>query len=434
MKLIWAKALLLTCCACQTVPEPKLSLAQSPILQGDPVPIELSGLEPGSSVTLTLDEVTMRRGKPAYFTSTATFKATRKGTVSTSRDAPIDGDYEGVDQAGLFWSRSQPENIQLNDDATPSPLTLSVDLGSDAVIEFSEEIPLIAATSNLRTELLGDAFPGAIAVFPEGAGPHPVILILGGSEGHDSTVKKFAPRFASRGYLAIGVPYYSPAWGGQPQQVPGLPSAFAEIPVDYLEAVTAHVRTMEEADGERIGIWGVSKGAEYALLAGDLIGGYKAIAAIVPTDVVWEGWGADKKASSFAWRGEPLPFVPYKGMEAEFQKAKPTLRIPHDAGRAANPDRVQAARIRVESIDAPLFLVGGDADAVWASGPMARSIKATRDGVGLQTELFHSAAAGHFLSGDGYQPAKEPEAKIKGKAFPAMLLFFERHLTTAGQQ
>lgn len=418
----------ITLAACQSAPTPSLSVTPGPILQGDPIEIKVAGLAPGTPVTLTLEETKLRRGAPTYYTSTATFTAAPDGTVSTSKLAPTSGGYEGVDPAGLFWSRRRPDAQQPPETAPLSPLTLRVDIAADETADFSQTIDIIEAPDGLDSAPLGDAFPGAFAVYPEGEGPHPVVFILGGSEGNDSSARRFAPRFAARGYLAIGVPYYSPAWGNQPQAIPGLPRAFAELPVDYLESITEHVKAMPGADPERMGLWGVSKGAEYVLLAGHLIGGYEAIAAIVPTDVVWEGWGADTTTSSFSWRGEALPFVPYKGMQEEFQKPQPELRIPHDAGRDANPERVAPARIPVEDIAAPVFLVGGDADTVWGSGPMARTIKETRDSAGLETELIVSETAGHGLSGDGYSPAFQAEAEVKRDAFPAMLDFFERHL------
>ncbi|MEM7662886.1 MAG: acyl-CoA thioesterase/BAAT N-terminal domain-containing protein [Pseudomonadota bacterium] len=417
--------------ACQSHLEPELSVTDAPILDGDPIEIELRNVEPDSLVTLRLDEIRMRRGKPSFYTSMATFLTATDGTLSTTRDAPISGSYEGADQAGIFWSRERPADQQPDESAELMPLNLSVDLGGDGSVEFERQIEIVSADKEIKTLDLGDEFPGAIYAIPTGDGPHPVIIVLGGSEGNDRTARNMVPHFASRGYLAVGVPYYSPAWGDQPQQIPGLPRAFAELPVDYLEGITAHIKTLEVADPHRIGIWGVSKGAEYALLAGQLIGDYAAIAAIVPTDVVWEGWGTDTITSSFSWRGEPLPFVPYKGMSEEFQKAEPSLRIPHDAGRAANPHRIEPARIKVEMIDAPLFVVGGDQDTVWASGPMARSIAEQRNDAGLETEIYVSATAGHFLSGNGYSSAFEAEAKIKGVAYPAMLDFFERHLKPA---
>ncbi|MEL7232737.1 MAG: hypothetical protein AAGJ85_09540 [Pseudomonadota bacterium] len=57
------------------------------------------------------------------------------------------------------------------------------------------------------------------------------------------------------------------------------------------------VSEMPGADMESVGLWGVSKGAEYVLIAGERIEGIDAIAAIVPSDVVWEGWGANETAS-----------------------------------------------------------------------------------------------------------------------------------------
>ncbi|MEL6723573.1 MAG: acyl-CoA thioesterase/BAAT N-terminal domain-containing protein [Pseudomonadota bacterium] len=417
-----------TLAACQTAPDPSLNVTASPVLQGDPITIEILNAEPNQPVTLRLDETKMRRGTPAYYTSSATFNVASDGSLSTARDAPTEATYQGVDPAGLFWSRQRPDDQQPEESAPLSPLTLSVDLGSDGSVEFQQEIDIVSAFSGVQTEELDDRFPGAFITRPKGEGPYPVIFVLGGSEGNDFAARNMAPHFASRGYMAVGVPYYSPAWGDQPQQIPGLPRAFAELPVDYLESLTEYVKTLDDSDPNRMGIWGVSKGAEYALLAGERIGDYAAIAAIVPTDVVWEGWGAGRIVSSFSWRGEPLPFVPYKGMDEEFQKPTPSLRIPHDAGRAANPDRVEAARIKVEEIPVPLFIVGGDEDTVWGSGPMARSIAETRTTAGLETELYVSTTAGHFLSSDGYRPAREAEAKIKGEAYPAMLNFFERHL------
>ncbi|MEM7493044.1 MAG: acyl-CoA thioester hydrolase/BAAT C-terminal domain-containing protein [Pseudomonadota bacterium] len=429
MRLLTSAFALAVCTACQTVPDPALSVTPSPILQGDPVDITLTGLEPGSSVKLSLDEIKMRRGKPTFYTSNATFIVPDNGTLSTATTAPISGSYEGVDQAGLFWSRRRPSDQQPSEDTPLDPLTLTVDLGNDGIPDFSQDITLIGSLPGVAPTLLGEALPGAVYATPRSDdGPWPVVFLFGGSEGHDTTAKRMAPVFASLGYFAVGVPYYSPAWGDQPQPVPGLPRAFANIDVAYLETVIEAVGAFPDADMDRIGLWGVSKGAEYVLIAGERIDGIDAIAAIVPSDVVWEGWGANETVSSFAWRGEPLPFVPYKGMAEEFQKAEPQLVVPHEAGRDANPDRVEPARILVETIDEPVFLVGGGADTVWASGKMAINVKATRDEAGLETELYTSETAGHYLSGDGYTPNLEPEAKLRGVTWPAMVAFFERHL------
>ncbi|MEM8725693.1 MAG: acyl-CoA thioester hydrolase/BAAT C-terminal domain-containing protein, partial [Pseudomonadota bacterium] len=222
---------------------------------------------------------------------------------------------------------------------------------------FAEPGPAVAETEIM----VGEALPGAFFATPEGEGPFPAIIILGGSEGGDRGSRGSAKRFLAEGYAVLGLPYYSPAWGGNDQQFPTLPRAFAEIPVDKAKTAKDWLSDRPEIRGEDIAVYGVSKGAEFALLAGSFIDGFAAIAAIVPTDVVWEGWGTDDgtRPSSFSWQGEPLPFVPYDGMNEEFANptgpnGRPRLRLPHDKGRNANPDRAVAARINVETIDEPV--------------------------------------------------------------------------------
>ena len=95
----------------------------------------------------------------------------------------------------------------------------------------------------------------------------------------------------------------------------------------------------------------------------------KAVVALVPTDVVSEGWGlgvSPGQRTSFAWQGNAVPFVPYEDSDKEFAGfatgADVKIRRPQDAGRAANPDRVAAARIPVEDIAAPVLVAGGHDD------------------------------------------------------------------------
>ncbi|WP_245806180.1 acyl-CoA thioester hydrolase/BAAT C-terminal domain-containing protein [Erythrobacter donghaensis] len=272
---------------------------------------------------------------------------------------------------------------------------------------------------------------------PQGDGPFPAIILFGGSEGGDRGVRGLAPRFLAEGYAVLGVPYYSPAWGDRPQQFPALPRAFAEIPVEGAGTARAWLAARSDIRAGDIGIYGVSKGAEYALLAGAYLDGFAAIAAIVPTDVVWEGWGVGDgiRPSSFSWQGKPLPFVPYEGMGEEFANptgpdGRPRLRLPHDNGRNANPERAVAARIPVEIIDEPVLVAGGDADLVWNSGEMAQNIAERRAAAGLPTVSLVFTDAGHSLSGDG-SPSKyatPAEVAAQNVIWPETLKFFAAHL------
>lgn len=289
---------------------------------------------------------------------------------------------------------------------------------------------------------VGEALPYAFFMKPDGDGPFPAIVLLGGSEGGDWFARNQSKALLGEGYAVLGLPYYSPAFPGMPSRFPGLPEAFSSIPLERLATARDWLAAQPEVDRKAIAVMGVSKGAEFALAATSRIPGFAAVVAIVPSDVIWEGWGMGTKPgepSSFSWGGKPLPFVPYLGMEAEFAKfgtsERPNLRKPQDSGRAANPDRVPAARIEVEKIAAPVLVAGGDKDEIWASGPMARSIGETRDRVGgLKTVTLTFQDAGHMLSGTGEQstnPAfqfSDSDLAAQKQVWQATREFLAKHL------
>ena len=404
---------------------PELTINPHAVLRGDPVSITVSGLEPGSHATI-ISKRRYGRDNTLYQTA-ATFAADEQGEIDPAEDRPIAAQWRDADPTGLFWA------MRNTGEATPATWSrdevyFALPADADGVADANAVLSMPPATDDLIEEPLGEDFPGAFVLKPASDERLPAVIILGGSEGGDSSARAVGPRFASRGYAAVGLPYYA---GG----IEGLPQAFANIPVDRLQDALELLRTRDDIDADRVGLWGVSKGAELALAASSRIDGFAAVVAIVPSDVIWEGWGLNDgtRPSSFAWRGEPLDYVPYLGMGTEFSKynrdQKVAIRTPHDAGRLANPDRIATARIEVENIDEPVFLVGGDSDETWDSGGMARNIKETRDEAGLETMLFVDKRAGHFLSGDAYTPIRrQADADVRKQTFPAMLEFLEDHL------
>lgn len=277
-------------------------------------------------------------------------------------------------------------------------LALTLVLAPPAWAAQSVGPPAAAVTITIAT-----SFPGAVWAVPAARGRYPVLIVLGGSEGGSSTARDMAPRFAALGYATLGLPYYNPGWDPK-DATPGLPSAFVDIPVDRLSQVRRWIAAQPQADARRIGIWGASKGAEFALIAATRYPWIKAVAAIVPTDVVWEGWGTDgPPRASFAWDGKGLPFQPYSGMTAELAKTAKgemmDLRKVHDAGRRNFPDRLAAARIPVEHYRGALLVAGGDLDRIWPSSEMTRNIAAARARAGLRTVSLTFPDAGHAIAG-----------------------------------
>jgi dienelactone hydrolase len=289
-----------------------------------------------------------------------------------------------------------------------------------------------------------EGFPHARVWTLEGDSPRPVVVILHGAEGGDEAGRIFGPELARMGYAAVGLPYYSANWGdyGPPPQFPDLPGSFIDIPVDQLARLRDVLRTMPGVDVERFGLFGASKGSEFALIAGSRYSWIDSIVAYSPTDVVWEGWGlemveAEGTRSSFSFEGQPLPFTPYRGfVEGLLAGPSADLRAIHVNGRADHPEKASAARIPVETYPGALMLIAGGADAQWAASEAAEQIVAARASAGLQTEALIYPAAGHDLVGDG--PARDatrsggtPEANAEARrdAWPKVVAFLQRTLT-----
>ncbi len=427
--------------ASASVSAQSISTVADTVLEGDRIGLRFDGLEPGTHALVTAERYSSRQD--ALYASAALYRVSAAGDIDPSRDAPIAAPWTSPGEQHLFQTvTASPADPALEDE---DPLRsmgwrtvrINLDADLDGIADDTTHIVLARSTIETDRTLLGEDHPGAFLLTPldHAPSPRPAIIVLGGSEGNDSAARDLAPRWASRGYAVVGLPYYSPAWGDQPQQIPGLPRAFADIPIDRLGSVRDFLAARDDIDASRIGILGVSKGAEMALAGASRIEGFAAIAAIVPSDVIWEGWGGGDARSSFSYKGEPLPFVPYLGMGAEFAKRARgqavRIRLPHDAGRLANPDRVESARIRVEDIAAPVFVSGGDEDNVWDSGGMARNIKERRDAEGLETVAIVSSEAGHSISGTPYSPADPVDAALIRRAHPALVDFFERHLKNA---
>jgi len=430
-------AMCLTGCAAvvdQAPVEPSIHFSDNPALAGTPVVIRITDLEPNTLVTV----VASRRSSwnsDRLQQSTSRWRSDESGTIDLSTDGPVEAEWKTADINGVFWAMrtvdgAPPEELQEDE-----VIFQVQDSTGDELLE--DRLTVVASKQSLVETPLGDAFPGAFVLRPEGSESLPAIIILGGSEGGDRAARFSAPLWAARGYAAVGYPYYSPAWGDMPQAVPGLPRAFSEIPIDHLIDVRAALEARGDIQMDRIGLYGVSKGAEFVLAAASRIEGFAAVAAIVPSDVIWEGWGVGTEAgknSSFSWQGEPLPFVPYQGMERAVGQVaddeRVAMRVPHAEGRAANPDRVEPARIAVENIDEPVFLLGGGRDSVWDSGIMAANIAKTRADAGLETETLIFANATHGLSGPPQYPTRTASSQPKAASWPALQAFFERTLKT----
>lgn len=434
-----APVLLVSACAQtpssdQTTAPPALTLAGGTAVPlTDSQPIIITGVEPGVEVTLIATRP-YEYDAGILLRSVTTYRADDSGSIDTAAMAPVDDVWQDADAFGPFWSMRRSDLSA--DGYARNEVRVAVDLDGDGHEDLATSFTLRTGDGEMIETPLGERFPGAFLLRPAGSEDEalPLIVVLGGSEGGDGAARNLGPRLAVEGYAVLGLPYYSPAYFGQTAQFENLPRGFANLPVEYVAEAIAAIDD-PRIDLSRVGLYGVSKGAEFVLLSGALsrtdIPGLCAIASIVPSDVVWEGWGAGSVAGEtpgFSYLGDPLPFVPYVGMGETIARLSrgesASLRVPHEEGFAAYPDRVAAARIRVEDIDVPVLVAGADEDTTWNSGRMTRNIIATRKDAGLQTAGYLYPSAGHGLSGSAWRAGDRPTALARRELWSATLDFY----------
>lgn len=440
--------------ACLPLAAQTLNVRPGPeVVAGDPLHLAVDGAKPGARLTLRASRIVSNDWGTRPFQSQAVFVADEAGHVEVDAQAPVEGSYRGADARGLFWSMrpaAADAALPALDAARSGEVVLQLLDGDKPLAE--QRVRLLPKAADVVVSEPAE-FPGARFAMQPAAGKRPALIVLGGSEGGSAAARSSAPLLASQGYAVLGLPYYSPGgWGPKgptPPELPALPDSFVDIELSRLEQARDWLARQPGVDANRIGVYGVSKGAEFALAAASRMPWLKAVVAIVPSDVVWEGWGnqapeADKR-SSFAWKGQALPWLPYKDFGEEFAGAaqgKPIIiRRPLDKGRAAHPERIAAARIEVEKIAAPVFLVGGGDDQVWDSAGMAQAIAAKRAEFKLKTVSLVYPQAGHALSGHGWSPTttynegpmkfggqSEADAQAQGEAWLRLRSFLRESL------
>jgi pimeloyl-ACP methyl ester carboxylesterase len=245
------------------------------------------------------------------------------------------------------------------------------------------------------------------------------VLVLAGSSGRVDVDR--ARVLAQQGALAAAL-----RWFGGDGQPPGI----CEVPLEIF--VTA-VDWLEAQGVRRVGVVGLSKGAEAALLLACRDPRVRAVVAISPSSVAWAnvGPGLDGRAypyrSSWAWQGAPVPFVPYDESWEPDEGEPVVFRPLYELSLLAHPEARTAAAIPVEDSAADILLVAGGADAVWPSEPFAEEL-ATRRPVRLVTD----ADAGHrpvFPGESAPQPSTslahggklEADVRLGSAAWPHVL-------------
>jgi dienelactone hydrolase len=335
---------------------------------GTPLSIRLSGFFPRQLVMVAAEMVTRDHFR---WRSAAMFVVGADGEVDVGTTAPVGGFYSGVSPMGLMWAM---ERIGRPESEAP---TTSVRLPETVTFRAEARNGERAEASVIRTlvgpgvtskPLAEDGLLG-VSFLPPGDGPHPAVIVLGGSEG-GLPVRSAAPVLASHGYATLALAYFG---------LPGLPRGLVNIPLEYFGRAIAHVRATIAPRNDFVAVHGGSRGGELALLVASLSADIRAVVAVVPRGVVSGAIGPSEFGDSRprgAWTlgGKPIPGMWQNNRYDNSWFApeqSPIKGTPRVLNAMRDLDAMERATIPVERIKAPILMVSGRDDQLWPSFELA---------------------------------------------------------------
>jgi dienelactone hydrolase len=325
-----------------------------------PVRITATGLPPG----LVTVRAQARDYQGRQWQSAARFRVGPAGTLNLARAVPVSGSYHVADAAGLLWSLRPAftGNPATQFDVGPPGFTVRLQVLAGGHVQATAtlarrwSLPTRPTVQTVRQ----DGFASTLFL-PSHARPGaPAVVVIGGSDGGEDAFT--AAALAMDGYPALALGYF---------KEPGLPQCLCAIPLDYFAHAVRWLRAQPAGQGRPVVLYGVSRGAEGALL----------IAAYQPHLVNAVVASSPSSDINGAYGGRPGPAWTFHG------KPLPTGTL------------IPVGRIRV-----PVLLSDGGQDAVWDSASSASAIvaelKAAHDRAPYRN-LYYPGAGHGFL---GYPP------------------------------
>lgn len=410
-------------------------------LLDQPFTIRLTGLRPNATVTLRA-RVARPRG-PAW-TSFAVFTADAAGSVDLATQPPVSGTYGGADATGLLWSLSpeQPTGARTISDGL-EPLDIELAAVVDETVVATATLRRLAVDPAVTVRPIREEGVVANLFLPAGDGPHPTVVVVGGSGGGFADGQ--AALFASHGYAAVSLAYFG---------VEGLPPELLNIPLEYFENALRWVQRQPELETSRLGIVGTSRGGELALLLASRHPEYTAVVAYVPSGYLWGAISREDDDTpdgypSWTLGGVGLPYVGRVRNGAVAPEADGSLSLtPAYLAYLEDAERAEQAAIEVEKINGPILLISGTDDALWPSDVFSRRIVERLNARGFAHPVTHLSypGAGHGIgpryapttANSGFHPVRKvtinsggtPPANAAARAdsWPRVLEFLEENV------
>jgi dienelactone hydrolase len=375
IKYLTGVPLLLCACVAAANQRPRATFVVAPAQPSmdDRLSISVLGLPPNRVITVRAKS---KAQDQLWWWSEAVFNSGLEGTIDFRAQAPVSGTYRGADGMGLFWSMKPDADTKDGDHAVFTitdwfkPIVTEIEAIDGGQVLGSVTIERRFVGPEVHCAVIADKRIDGLLCYPGDGRRHPGVMLLGGSDGGYGEPDT-ALLLASHGFTTMALAYFG---------AEGLPSTLQNIPIEYFGRAVQWMRARPEIDPNFVGVFGVSRGAEAALLVAATYSDVKAVVARSPSHVLWEGVTARHFPGGPAWTygGKPLPYVPnripwwFAARYAWDTLARDPLRqtplFLYDLEVFGDTSRVE---IPVENIHGPVLLLSGKDDQIWPSSLMA---------------------------------------------------------------
>ncbi|MEK4250038.1 acyl-CoA thioesterase/bile acid-CoA:amino acid N-acyltransferase family protein [Paenibacillus sp. FSL W7-1287] len=351
-------------------------------------------------------EATTEDDKRNMFRSSAAFYTNEHGIINLSKQAPIAGDYEGVDSMGLIWSMRSVEKKEgrfVKHSSDPIKIRLHAYdndqlVDSQSIIRTFYPVEEVVKESIANESILGTTYS------PKQPGKYPAVIVVGGSDGavHEAA----AAMLAAQGYVVLALAYFGRE---------GLPKGIENIPLEYVDHAFQYLESKTNVDHHNLGMIGFSRGAELTLLYALHYPKLKSVIAVAPSAVVFSGVVNFQPIDAPAWtfKGKPLKYFKAKrtlGDTATFFYhwifRKPYSGLPSIHRNLQDTRQLEDNAIAVENIHSPMMFLSGRDDHVQPAEFFTKRMEQRLSNHPFHelNEYIYYEDAGHFAAFPGSLP------------------------------
>ncbi len=333
------------------------------------IEITVRGADPGEEIEVTAET---HDAEGNSWSADAVYTAGSDGTLRLAEAEPLSGSYDEADPMGLFWSMEPDEDSDRVTGYLPPIEGMKVVLTAETNAGSENQVELLRGFGPDEAEMKWIAENGVVGDYfsPDTDEELPGVILLHGAPARRMNFESMV--LASHGYRVFAPLYFQPEneqqLGDHLKDVSDLPETLDERPIEYVQDAIEWLRSRPDVADEPVGVGGVSRGGELALIAGEYVDGIGAI-------VSWHSPGFPQSAflgvshrspdsSAWSFEGEPLRYlrrsrrdVLETTIDASFVGEESIE--PADMWQKIEPMVDDELQIRLENSEVPVLLISG---------------------------------------------------------------------------